>query len=80
MSRVCTDGHWLGRSRISPAYRHPTRPDHPELVLDTANTLLDECVDEIVNNLLEEGVIPYGNNYLSVDWSKLPPDGWRRVI
>jgi adenylylsulfate kinase len=39
---------------ISSPYEEP---DHPELVLDTANTSIDDCVDAVVNYLIDEGVV-----------------------
>lgn len=39
---------------ISSPYEEP---DNPELVLDTANESIDQCVDAVVNYLFVEGVI-----------------------
>jgi adenylylsulfate kinase len=39
---------------ISSPYEEPK---HPELVLDTANSSIDECVDDVVHYLVDEGVV-----------------------
>lgn len=39
---------------ISSPYEEP---DHPELVLDTANSSINTCVDAVVNYLFDEGVV-----------------------
>ena len=38
---------------ISSPYEEP---DHPELILDTAHSSIDECVDAVVHYLFEDGI------------------------